>query len=308
MGLRSLLTAGCGNDQHRDSMVKKQIKQWIAHFVDEVGFYKNRSGELRCLMYHSIVPESIDDAGQMTTPVALFREQMDFLAHHGYHVEEIGSVLRRLRAGDAIPANTILLTFDDGFADCFQLAFPILRHYQFPATVFLIAAALDGSKERLGNAWDAEYLTWDQVHEMRASGLIQFGCHGATHLNLRGLPHLVLRNEIEGAKRCLEEGLGESIDAFAYPYGSYGSWDLVARRAVEQAGFEGAFTSVSGVITTSSDRFLLRRSRVSWCDQVPEFGRLLNGAYDWTSLVQLLQAPRTRRLGADNHQNDRIST
>lgn len=87
-------------------------------------------------------------------------------------------------------------------------------------------------------------------------------------------------------------GLGRAVTLFAYPFGSYGAWDTAAVGAIQRAGFLGAFTTVFGVNTPSTDRFLLKRTRVSWTDDIPEFDRLLQGAYDWYTLVQRLQGLR----------------
>jgi peptidoglycan/xylan/chitin deacetylase (PgdA/CDA1 family) len=269
---------------------KREIKRWLGRVADSFGSSRRRDG-LRSLMYHSIAPRPIEDPEQMTISVDLFREQMAFLAASGYTIAEAATVLRQWRAGTPPAPDTILLTFDDGFANNFHLAFPILQHYKFPATIFVMPSALDGKVESLRNSWHDEYLTWDQARAMQESGLIQFGCHSATHRRLRGLSSVVLQEETEGAKRRLEDGLGRPVETFAYPYGAYGSWDQAARRAVERAGFIGAFTTVAGVSTTETDRFLLRRSRVSWCDEIPEFRRLLRGAYDWYGVVQLFQRP-----------------
>ena len=234
---------------------------------------------------------------QMTTPVGLFQEQMSFLADNGYHVKEATEVVKRLGAGELLAPKTIILTFDDGFANNYHLAFPILVKHRFPATVFLLTASLDREPEGLHNTWVEEYLIWEQVREMQESGLIRFGCHSATHRRLSELPEDELRKETEGAKRRLEDGLGRPVELFAYPFGAYGSWDETVKRAVERAGFLGAFTTIFGLNTPASDRFLLKRSRISWCDDIPEFDRLLQGSYDWYAFIQRLQAPPARYVG-----------
>lgn len=262
----------------------------------------------RCLSYHSIVAEAKDDPAQMTTPLDLFEEQMAFLAANGYHVEDASEVVKWLSLGAPLAPKTVLLTFDDGFADNYHLALPILHKYRFPATIFLITAALDGERGRLHNPWFGEYLSWAQVREMQASGLIHFGCHSATHRNLRGLPEDALGEETQGAKLRLEDGLGRAVKLFAYPLGSYGSWDQAVRGAAERAGFLGAFTTIFGFNTALSDPFLLKRSRVSWCDRIPEFDRLLQGAYDWYAFIQLLQTPGVRWTGKGYLLNRQVST
>lgn len=276
--------------------LKVRAKRRLSRFVQASGYRPHYSG-VRCLSYHSIVTESQEEPNQMTTPVDLFQEQMSFLADNGYHVEEATEVVKRLSAGELLAPKTVILTFDDGFANNYHLAFPILVKHRFPATVFILTAALDREPERLYNPWVEEYLIWEQVHAMQESGLIHFGCHSATHRNLRGLPEDELCKETDGAKRRLEDGLGRPVELFAYPFGSYGSWDEVVRGAVERVGFLGAFTTIFGFNTPSSDRFLLKRSRISWCDEIPEFERILQGSYDWYAFIQWLQASPARYIG-----------
>lgn len=127
---------------------------------------------------------------------------------------------------------------------------------------------------------------------MVASGLITAGCHSATHRRLAGLDPGSLAAETQGARRSLEDGLGAPVELFAYPFGAFDAWDAAARAAVEAAGFAGAFTTVFGSIGAGADRFLLRRSRISWCEGISEFELLLQGGYDWYAVVQRWQARR----------------
>jgi len=274
-------------------LLKIRAKRGLSRAVQAVAAPTSAAG-VRCLTYHSIVPDARDDPEQLTTPLGLFDEQIAFLAANGYYVEAASQVVARLARGESPAPKTVTLAFDDGFADSYHLALPVLEKYRFPATVFLVTAALDGERAPAPGFRDGEWLTWAQAREMQAGGLIDFGCHSATHRKLRGLGAEALRAETEGAKRRLENGLGRAVELFAYPFGSYGSWDAAARRAVERAGFLGAFTTVFGVNTPSTDRFLLRRSRISWCDEIPEFARMLRGAYDWYAFAQLLQATGVR--------------
>jgi peptidoglycan/xylan/chitin deacetylase (PgdA/CDA1 family) len=270
---------------------KVRARRSLARVVDALGVRPHPTG-VRCLSYHSIVQTDQRDSSQMTTPVSLFREQLERLAVRGYRVEQASTVVQQLQRGVAVDAKTIVLTFDDGFANNYRVAFPLLREYGVPATFFVITAALNGEPGKLRNTWPEDYMDWDEAREMQASGLVDFGCHTATHWNLRGLPDATLRDETEGAKRELEKGLGRAVTLFAYPFGSYGAWDSLAVGAIQRAGFLGAFTTVFGVNTPSTDRFLLKRTRVSWTDDIPEFDRLLQGAYDWYALVQRLQRLR----------------
>ena len=269
--------------------LKRRIKRRLGRVASLLQRQPPQPG-VRCLVYHAIVPNRQADSDQMTTPVDLFEKQMAYLASHGFSVEPAARVVESFVAGRAPAPKTIVLTFDDGFDDLQQLALPVLQRFGFPATCFVMTAALDGRYDQVHNGWAGSYLTWSQAKALQASGLVSVGCHGATHRRLAGLPPERLSQEIADAKRRLEDGLQQPVPLFAYPFGSYGSWDASVRRAVEQAGFLGAVTSIAGLNTASTDRFLMRRCRVSWCDDVPdEFARVVSGAYDWYALVQRFQ-------------------
>lgn len=232
----------------------------------------------RCLLYHSVTAEEDRDPGQKKTPLALFEQQMAFLTEEGYRVISCVELVRQVRAGVPLPLKTVSLSFDDGEAGLCERVLPVLCRHRFPATVFSMAEIPGGP-----------YLTWDQAREMQASGLVEFGCHGATHRSLCGLSEPELIRETQEAKKSMEQALGREIPLFAYPYGSYGTWDLRALGALREAGFEGAFTSVFGRNTARTNPYLLRRVRVSWFDSLPQFRRLLEGAGDWYAGVQRIQ-------------------
>jgi peptidoglycan/xylan/chitin deacetylase (PgdA/CDA1 family) len=232
----------------------------------------------RCLLYHVVAPSECRDVGQMQTPAALFEQQMTYLAENGYRVIRCGELVEKVREGVPPDPKTVAISFDDGDAGLADQAFPILERRGFPATVFLISRP-DGRS----------VLSADQIRRARQGGLIEFGCHGRTHRRLKGLSPSDLAQETQGAKRELEDSLGLKLPLFAYPFGAYDSWDLAAARALAQAGFFGAFTSIYGVNRPRTDPYLLRRTRVSWLDSLPHFGWLLEGAGDWYAWVQRAQ-------------------
>lgn len=238
---------------------------------------------IRCLVYHILTPQEDRDPGQMKIPLQLFESHLAYLSENGYRVISCSELVRRVRSVQPAPAKTVAISFDDGEASLHSLAFPILRKYRFPATVFCVAEAQGETT-----------LTWQQARHMRESGLVEFGCHGATHRRLRGLSDRELVRETACARDRMESELGCKISLFAYPYGAYGAWDNRLVRALREAGFEGAFTSVFGVNTSRTNPYLLRRCRVSWLDCIAEFRALLEGAGDWYVWVQRAQGMLTR--------------
>lgn len=254
------------------SALRRQVNRAVRSFLPHPG------RGLRCLLYHAITAEECRDPGQENTPIELFERQMVLLAEEGFRVISCAELVSRVRAGDPLPAKTVSISFDDGKASVREWALPVLRRHGFPATLFSMAEMQGGP-----------YLTWEQAREMRAGGLVEFGCHGATHRRLSGLSEAERMRETLQAKERMEKALGFRVSLFAYPYGSYGTWDPPTLRALREAGFEGAFTSVFGLNTPRTDPYLLRRVRVSWFDSIPQFRSMLQGAGDWYAWVQRAQ-------------------
>jgi peptidoglycan/xylan/chitin deacetylase (PgdA/CDA1 family) len=99
---------------------------------------------------------------------------MQYLAKNGYHVLPMSRIEEFLAGRAPLPRKSVIITIDDGYRSTFDVAFPILRQHGFPATVFLYSDFV--------GAPDA--LTWAQMKEMTASGLIDVEPHSKTHANL----------------------------------------------------------------------------------------------------------------------------
>ena len=249
----------------------------------------------RILAYHSIVADGRDDPALMTTPLHLFEQQLKELVSGGYAVVPLRHAIAQLKANVTGP-RTVVLTFDDGFEDLLVLALPMLRRYGFPATAFLTSGVVAREPRAIANSWPGRYLDVEQARELARSGLIEIGCHGATHVRLRGLDPATLQRETADARQALESMLDVEIRAFAYPFGSFESFDRRARAAVRDAGVSCAVTGIAGTDRPGSDVLRLRRSGISWAETPQIFRRVLAGAYDWYAGVQFVQAAIGQRL------------
>jgi peptidoglycan/xylan/chitin deacetylase (PgdA/CDA1 family) len=186
----------------------------------------------------------------------------------------------------------VMITFDDGYADNFTDALPLLRRYGCPALVFL-PTDLVGSG---AFPWDpggapgtSAALSWDQAREMAASG-IAFGSHSKTHPRLTHLEGRGLESELLDSKARIERETGTPAVFFAYPGGV--SSPQVAD-AVGRAGYTAAFTTVPGVVDRQSDRLALRRTEISASDPMPVFALKLSGALD---VLTIKESEPLRRL------------
>jgi peptidoglycan/xylan/chitin deacetylase (PgdA/CDA1 family) len=221
-----------------------------------------RVARVPILMYHylGIPPPDADKYRlDLTVTPANFDAQMEYLAIEGYHPIRLSDLTEHLLNGKPLPSKPIVLTFDDGYADNFENAFPILKNYKFPATFFLITQLID--EKRPG------YMTWDQAEEMAIEGM-EIGAHTVNHIELRGRSLAVQNSEIAGAKAMIEARIGTPVTSFCYPSGKYDARTLEVLRST---GYLAAVTEIAGARQATEDIFELRRIRVRGSYSVDEF-------------------------------------
>ena len=178
---------------------------------------------------------------------------MAYLAAEGYTTITIDEMMDAYEHGTPLPEKPVIITFDDGYADNYENAYPILKKYGFKATIFLIYD--------FTNTYP-NYLTWDQIAEMKESGLIRFESHTMTHANLAELTSIDdLRHEIADSHDLLSEKLGYDMHYIAYPGGRVNAEIEEITRA---AGYRGGFTVHYGLSTPSEGVYQM--------DRIPIFG------------------------------------
>ncbi len=204
------------------------------------------------IMYHSINPDTQNNSLLVVTPDN-FRRQMRFLKEHHYNVVSLEAAADFIKNKKRPPARAIAITFDDGFKDNYTYVLPILKEYNFPATIFIVVNEVGLPPENR--------LSWDEIHTMQESGLVTFGSHTVSHPNLKGVTSPeVIKNEIQGSKNILEEKLGRKVETFSYPAGRF---TKSARQAVIDAGYKLAVVTSPGKRIPDDDIFLIKRLRIS---------------------------------------------
>ncbi len=232
----------------------------------------------RVLNYHSITDSlEKEDSYQMTTPRALFEAQLRFLSENGYNVVSCGEAVKALTGHTQMPPRTVCITFDDGFKDNMTYALPVLKKFNYKATIFLTTGYIGKSRK---------YLDWNDVKYMTESGIFSAGGHSLSHKKLSALPPDELSAELVSSKKILEDKLGQPVDLFAYPFGCYGSFDARTKDLLKSSAYKAAFTTIAGFNTRAADPFEIRRTRISWFDDKREFLKELSGAYDWYKIWQ----------------------
>lgn len=183
------------------------------------------------LMYHHIGVSTTDNP---SVSFQAFERQMEFLKVHRYNVIPLEELIRLIKAKQPIPPKTVAITFDDGFVDNIDCAFPVLRRLHLPATVFMITDNIN----REG------WLSEEDLKILDASD-IAIGSHTASHVHIPNQTIEQVEKEIVQSKKKLESILGHPVTLFSYPAGGF---TKTSRKMVEEAGYSGAVTTNWGII------------------------------------------------------------
>lgn len=179
--------------------------------------------------------------------ISQFRSHLEELKNGPYEVLPIPVIIEKLRKGEELPEYAVGISIDDAYLSVYEEAWPILRRYKFPFTVFVATDAVDRNASR--------YMNWDQIRELARNG-VTIGSQTAGHLRMVRSSKARNRGDIERANRRFEKELGITPALFAYPYGEYST---EVRDLISDMGFEAAFGQHSGAISSGSDFYELSR-------------------------------------------------
>ena len=228
--------------------------------------------ELPILMYHRVAPVGSERMHEWRVTPDQFEQQLHYLRTAGYTsagFEEWREVAERHQP---LPGRRVMLTFDDGYEDFAEHAYPLLRQYELEATVFVVTDHVG-----LTNDWDRGYgetlplMDWDTIRALDGRG-VSIGAHSAGHPMLTGLG---LDEVVQDASRCraeLVERLGHLVRTYAYPYGDT---DAAVARTVGACGFEFAVTTAGFRASATVPMLSLPRMNVAGTDSFEAFVRLL---------------------------------
>lgn len=198
------------------------------------------------LMYHRVLqPSEIRpdlDPGMFVSAPA-FELQLRHLSRT-YQLVHLDDILSWMDGRTSFERPACAITFDDGWQDNYRNAFPLLRRFGAPATVFLITSQIG----------EPDMLTWDQVREMERHG-VRFASHTDTHPDLAALTREALERELRTSKEELERRVEKPSPWFCYPRGSYNG----AARDVAARHYAAAVTTARGAVSRSVDRYQVPR-------------------------------------------------
>ena len=246
---------------------------------------------LPILMYHSISRYATPEFKQFVVSPLSFADQMAYLYQQAYTPVTVSQFIdMRSQGSSALPMRPIVITFDDGFADFYTHALPVLVQYNFPATLYVTTAFVNGTSRWLERAGESmrQMLTWAQLREINALG-IECGAHSHLHPQLDTLPGSIVRAEVVQSKRLLEDHLGRQALSFAYPFGYQ---NALVRRLVREAGYTSACSVKHTMCSVTSDPFSLPRLMVGADTDRDAFAALITGQDSW-SAARLYARTRT---------------
>jgi len=220
------------------------------------------------LMYHHV------SADREVTP-SDFEKHLLLLQQDGWHTIGLDEMFDHISGRREVPGRAALITFDDGYADNWICAYPLLKKHGMRAVVFVVTARAEAAPAGVRRTMDdgaappdtrtdergpAGFLSWEELKLMASSGVFEIGSHTHTHRGFqRGRPYADLSRELRESRRLIEERAGQWKGAVAWPWGDFEpAWDPVAA----QAGYRLAFTTRVGANIPGGDPLRVKRFKV----------------------------------------------
>ncbi len=203
------------------------------------------------LVYHSIGREREDALAP-----SVFKKHLDFFKNERFTIYSLEDLRNLYNKNGRIKYPSVCLTFDDGYADFFDIVYPLLMKYEFPATVFVIVEKIDS----------VGYLNQAQLKEISRGGLVTVASHTMGHRDLSLLDSFGLEYEMLESRKKLELLTGVEVKFLAYPWGIFSPH---IRDAANEYGYSAAFstnTRLKGEEGKSDILYSIRRITVSPSD------------------------------------------
>ncbi len=215
-------------------------------------------GRAVILMYHNVgTPRENAVLPSLYVTPRMFRFQMGYLKAAGFKVVPLAEIIKFAQSGGT-GDRLVALTFDDGYRDFYENAFPVLKEYNYPSTVFLVSDFV--GKENLWDSADGKarepLMHWEEILRLNDNG-VAFGSHTRSHPFLSKLSVPRIEDEVANSKSHIEERLQTPVESFCYPYGDYDDRVLAA---VGKTGYTAAVTTRRGLVRRNDNPLELRRS------------------------------------------------
>ncbi|MGJ7525736.1 poly-beta-1,6-N-acetyl-D-glucosamine N-deacetylase PgaB [Variovorax sp. GB1P17] len=262
----------------------------------------------RVLSFHDVrtgVRASFEDSPDETAiDDRSLAEVFAWLQYSGYHPVSLQQIVDARAGGKPLPAQPVLLTFDDGYRSAYTKVFPLLKRYNYPALFALVTSWLDVPEGQMVHWGDKpapreNFLLWSEAAEMARSGLVELASHSdAMHTGIQANPQgnmlpaaathrydpktrryedddAYLRRvetDLRRSREIIEARTGAKVRATVWPYGAY---NAMALKASERAGMPITFTLDDGPNTPTVPLTRIRRALAAYDNTAPEYAQLL---------------------------------
>ncbi|MGB9878232.1 MAG: polysaccharide deacetylase family protein, partial [bacterium] len=235
------------------------------------------------LVYHHIYP-GLRNLPFLNVSPGDFEKQIKFLLTRNYKIISLSEMIEYFKEKGKPPSRAVVITFDDGFKNNYLYAYPILRKYNLPATIFLTTGFIKGGTKcvSFSPTWKKIFqefpqsalpLSWDEVRVMGKNG-IDFGAHTISHPHLLKLSYDEAREEIIQSKKEIEEKIGKEVKYFSYPYGEYNERII---EFVKEVGFTCVLSTNCSPFSKKTSIWEIGRIDGAGVLNFPYFGALLSG-------------------------------
>lgn len=270
----SFATANCA--AYLKDYDEEHVYSQVMQVYDEANLdrYLRKFTEVPVLMYHRVVEQPLTNSKfNVYVTAAEMDSQLASLTARGFSPVTFADLLHGVRV-----RKPVVLTFDDGYEDNFEMLLPLLHKYKARAVIYAL-----GEHGLRNNAWDmakgeppATLMSDQQLRACHESGLVEIGSHGMTHRRLPDLTDDQSRQEITAAKTQIESAIGAPVLSFAYPYGAYGDREV---SFVREAGYRFGIGTVNGPLSLWQDHFRVRRVTIFPGTRPFEFWKKTCGYY-----------------------------
>lgn len=199
-----------------------------------------------------------------------FKQQMEYLKNNNYTVIPLSQLVDFLQGKGTVTEKSVVITIDDGYTSVYANAYPILKKYAYPFTMFIYTDFI--------NSAGHDALTWKQLEEMSKNG-VDIQCHSKSHAFLTKKPGKIeekykemLIRELKQPKELIEEKLKNPVRFFAYPYGAF---DQYVIEIAKETGYEACLTSNNGNNDKSTDCYAINRRIITSNMSIETFSKIL---------------------------------
>lgn len=275
------------------------------------------------LCYHRVLPDFLETVHPIYTILPeQFEAQMAFLAAEGFVSLSLPEYAEIARGLSPAPRRSVLITFDDGYADNYRISWTIAKKYRFNLNLFICTSLIGenhpvimtkdgyvilkhGAKmvqsrpdvlddiRKSPELWRP--LNWQELEEMQAAG-VHFGFHSHSHRNLALQPPAEIAADIANGMELFERRLGHRPRFFALPYGWYDAYTRATISTLRQLNLEFIFGTHLGRARLPGAPSVLPRLSIHQSDDLATFQRKLAGAYDWLEPLRRIRYEFSKKI------------